>query len=549
MRIYPGQFTLAGKSTLPDGTCLHTQLFCQDEPLSWWPADTCVTVQGGAWRISVSLQERGAPYERPPEGDYTLVAYQEGRRIASDVFAIENGGPYVPPTAVPTATAQPSPTPTAVPSPTPVEIDGRDFDWSPDGRAVVVTGFAEPRRIWIAREPDFSALPLTDQAGHHPRWSPDGRYIAFIGPRQEDDVETVWMIHADGSNLRDLLPGDKAIRATSSVKSLERWLDGRTVIFADNCGTGCRRPAAVDIYTYQVEAYPEAGQRYHWRATGDAYVGVAGGGVPEISLWQRADRGDWQETPLPRPAEFYSWSPDGRAFLFSHWSWAQGQGPPYAVTGHVPTLALWDVAHGQARDLVAGGYQGAWSPDGERIAFFLLGDPVYDTGGQIARTDLVPGQPFALSLAVWDVLSAQMISVIPIQERFDPSACEEAGVGAGFEARQPVWSPDGRWLAYWETGYDQQAWYDDTGGDLWLVDRDGAWRQKLTEDRGVTRAMWSPDGARLAYIAQRQLYVVAIPSLDPHAVQPAQAVRPTVPAGCVVRNADSLPYFNVQDGY
>jgi Tol biopolymer transport system component len=449
--------------------------------------------------------------------------------------------------ATPTVAPTSSPTPTSLP--TRAVIDGRDFDWSPDGQAVIMTGLAEPRHIWIARAPDFAAQPLIDQAGHHPRWSPDGRYIAFVGPREKDGVETVWLIHADGLSLRNLLPGDKAVRATSSAKSIERWLDGHTVVFADNCGTGCRRPAALDIDTGEVEVYPIGGQRYHWRVEGDAYVSVAEGGVPEISLWQQADRGAWQETSLPHPAEFYSWAPDGRAFLFSHWPWAQGQGAPYAVTSHVPILALWDVAHGQARNLVAGGYQGAWSPDGERIAFFLLGDPVYDAGGHTAHTDLVPGQPFALSLAIWDVPLAKIVSIIPILDRFDPSAYEEVGVGAGFRARQPLWSPDGRWLAYWEAGYDQQAWYDDAGGDLWLVDRDGARRQRLTEDRGVTRALWSPDGVRLAYVAQQQLHVVTTPSLDAHAAQPEQVIRPIVPAGCIVRDADSLPYFNVRDGY
>jgi hypothetical protein len=129
VRIQPGWFTLVGESALPDGTCLQTQLYVEDEPLPWWPKETCVTVQDGMWQISVSLEESGAPYERPLEGGYTLVAWQKDRRIASAVFWIEYSGPPTPPptasVAQPTATAMPSRTPTTVPStptrePTPV---------------------------------------------------------------------------------------------------------------------------------------------------------------------------------------------------------------------------------------------------------------------------------------------------------------------------------------------------------------------------------------------------------------------------------------------
>jgi len=148
MRIYPGLFTLAVKSTLPDGTCLRTQLFVEDEPLDWWPTETCAEVQDGTWRISVSLQERGAPYERPPEGAYTLVAWQEERRIASAMFWLDYSGPPTPsPTLVvaPTATPLQTPAHTPTPLPTTTVMDGRDFDWSPDGQALVVSGTSEQR--------------------------------------------------------------------------------------------------------------------------------------------------------------------------------------------------------------------------------------------------------------------------------------------------------------------------------------------------------------------------------------------------------------------
>lgn len=51
----------SGISTLPDGTCLQTQLYVGDEPLSWWPTEKPVHVQDGKWEITVPLGKDGAP--------------------------------------------------------------------------------------------------------------------------------------------------------------------------------------------------------------------------------------------------------------------------------------------------------------------------------------------------------------------------------------------------------------------------------------------------------------------------------------------------------
>jgi len=395
----------------------------------------------------------------------------------------------------------------------------RDFDWSPDGQALVFASEKLDSRssdyhLWVARPPDFTPQRLTVQEGHQPRWSPDGKQIAFVSRRQTDDQqpETIWLIRADGSDLRDLLPGEKAIRTMSGAKFIGHWLDERTLIFAEPCGTGCRRLVELDTVTGATQDLIEGGARYRWAPSGDKYVAIAGGGIPQTSLWERTDSGMWRETPLPCPCEFYAWSPDGKAFLFSHWPWKPGQGPPYAVTSHVPTLYVWDVAQGQARPLFSGAYRGAWSPDGERIAFFLLGEPVYDGERRLLGTDLVPGEPFAPSLAIWDVPSERVMAAMTFQEQMDVAGHVEVGLQDWFAVRQPVWSPDGQYLVYWGEGYDRtDYWWLDAGGDIWIVDRDGKQQRRLTHGLEVVEVVWSPDSSKLAFATANQLYVIGRP--------------------------------------
>ena len=64
------------------------------------------------------------------------------------------------------------------------------------------------------------------------------------------------------------------------------------------------------------------------------------------------------------------------------------------------------------------------------------------------------------------------------------------------DARQPVWSPDGRWIAFFS--------FRDGGYDLWAISHDGSERKRLTwgpfDDR---EPVWSHDGTRLAFSSDR----------------------------------------------
>jgi dipeptidyl aminopeptidase/acylaminoacyl peptidase len=75
----------------------------------------------------------------------------------------------------------------------------------------------------------------------------------------------------------------------------------------------------------------------------------------------------------------------------------------------------------------------------------------------------------------------------------------------GWRDSEPVWSPDGRWVAFARAERDTRTDGAPKVGkpQLWLLPADGGEARRLTEHPlGVTGMVWSPDSTRLAYLAR-----------------------------------------------
>lgn len=385
------------------------------------------------------------------------------------------------------------------------------FSWAPDGTALVFLRAEDDGRVsqslWLAQAPSFIPTRLIEQPGGMASWSPTGEFVAFVARRQPDDYPvTIWLVCADGTNPRDLLPGERAIRSVSSLKFLGPWLDDRTLVFMDSCGTGCRTLVPIDVMTGEIRLLCGHGEKdplflgmdYHWSPSLDSFVVTEGGGIPRIRLVQLNDHNDCREQDLPTPGEFHTWSPDGKAFLFSHWQWEPGQGDSSPVIAQAPRLYIWDVPQGKVRWTgPAGGYEGTWSPDGKRLAFFLLGNPRYE-GERIIGSDLVPGMPFSLFLVILDIHTEGVVAFVPLGE--DLNDCY-SNTMQWFDQRKPVWSPDGEQLVYWGEG-----------DDLWIMRWDGANQQRLTEGLDIVKVLWSPEGSKLAIATYSQFWIIERPA-------------------------------------
>jgi len=96
IQVVSGRLIFTGRSTLPDGTYVQTQLFADGGPETWWPSDSGVPVQDGVWRIAVPLGEEEAPGELDPAVQYMLRAWAQDNPSIEAVFCFDLAGPLTP---------------------------------------------------------------------------------------------------------------------------------------------------------------------------------------------------------------------------------------------------------------------------------------------------------------------------------------------------------------------------------------------------------------------------------------------------------------------
>lgn len=133
---------------------------------------------------------------------------------------------------------------------TPANLHAYEFDWAPDSKGFAYIAADPPgeNNWWVAKlytqtlggQPKAVLAPETVSGPLHglqiavPRWSPDGKTIAFIGGLMSDQGSTggdVWIISSDGGQPRDLTAG----RPTSPA-----WLEwnGNDSLFVSELAGG-----------------------------------------------------------------------------------------------------------------------------------------------------------------------------------------------------------------------------------------------------------------------------------------------------------------------
>jgi dipeptidyl aminopeptidase/acylaminoacyl peptidase len=143
---------------------------------------------------------------------------------------------------------------------TPASLHAYEFDWSPDSKSLAYIAAIPPgENTWwtaklytqeIAGDTPHAILdPVTVSGSLHglqiavPRWSPDGKSIAFIGGLMSDQGSTggdVYLVSSTGGEPRDLTPG----RTSSPL-----WLtwDGNDGIFISELAGGNSRLVRMQI--------------------------------------------------------------------------------------------------------------------------------------------------------------------------------------------------------------------------------------------------------------------------------------------------------------
>jgi Tol biopolymer transport system component len=129
--------------------------------------------------------------------------------------------------------------------------DQPNFDyqprWSPDGRRLAYVSVRENRQVIFTMRPDGSELTQLTANGvqnSEPAWSPDGRRIAFRSERS--GTPDIYVMNADGSDQRALTSGIRAVYPAWSPDGSKimftATVENRANIFVTNAdGTGQRQ--------------------------------------------------------------------------------------------------------------------------------------------------------------------------------------------------------------------------------------------------------------------------------------------------------------------
>ena len=266
--------------------------------------------------------------------------------------------------------------------------DVTDPQVSPDGLWVAYVVTANDREadearsaIWMVSWDGSQRLALTSAAEGtgNPRWSPDGRYLAFVATPAGSDQGQIMLLDRRGGDARQLTS------VTGDIGDYAWAPDGKRLVFTlvqGEAGSG-PKPIVIDAL--------------HFKQDGDGYL--AQGRRRHLYLLDVESKHMEQLTRDPQFNEdLPTWSPDGRrlAFIRTH---EQGVDPD----GREDIAVMEPVAGAAARSIVHPYAPNAqklrWSPDGTSIAYLQGLEPKFNAYIQDHLT-LVPaagGAPRSLA--------------------------------------------------------------------------------------------------------------------------------------------------------
>jgi len=303
-----------------------------------------------------------------------------------------------------------------------------------------------------------------------PQLSPDGQLIAYVvgttDAKEDKSSSHIWLVGFDGSNNRQ-------ITFSQDSESSPRWSpDGKYLSFTSS-RPGKARGNQVWLLdrsggeAQQLTELKGRLQGYEWSPDSKRLALIIGDPDPESDPAPSPPPGATATPRVPKPIviDRYRFKQDVQGYLLS---------------GRHTYIYLFDIATKKLDRITSSKFDEgsvAWSPDGTRIAFFSnhADDPDRDPSAQLYVVDAKPG-------------STEKQLTLPT-------------VRAG--RSRPEWSPDGKWLAFFEG--DEKKFGAYSMDHLMLVASDGSnppTRFKATEDldRGVSTARFNQDGRSITFL-------------------------------------------------
>ena len=389
--------------------------------------------------------------------------------------------------------------------------------------------------IWTANEDGSAVLRITDNVARdvYPRFSPDGRTIAFSSNRYGN--YDVFVVPATGGTPKRLTyysGGDEVVGWTR---------DGQKILIRSSRGDGAF-PSVATLYELPINGGQEeplpvdwgatgdyspdgkqlvfnrhggSGSRKHYRGSSSADIWIADLGAKTYRqlladerynrlwpMWGADNQIYFVGDPLPNEKTLVAGTPAVRESRYNIYKIPVNGGQPVQVTKHTSGSLFFP----------------SISSDGKVI--------VYEENFGIWKLDLASGRSSEIKIEVATDEKENEFAVETVQNEVDAFDLSPSGQRAVISARgqiltiatnrgditrvmpdamasrsqTPKWSPDGKYLAYMS---------DKSGRDeIWISDPEGLNPKKITDlDNEKGALLWTPDSRYLLYTAaDRKLY-------------------------------------------
>lgn len=392
--------------------------------------------------------------------------------------------------------------------------------WSPDGKQIVfqsnpisdlgasARNALPPSTLWLIATGGGEPRQLTqlgNPAGGHgaPSFSPDSKRIAF--EVNDYNTSSIWTISVDGQDAKPILLAEPRFNSYQPVYTP----DGKSIFFVGSRGL------------LQVNLNPEAGEptlitgiagapsfirRVNFSADGKKMVYNVMRRFDNISsVSVQATSGEATSVPVALIVNgsyrnnFNAFSPDGKRVAFSSCNAGGGLCDIWLADADGSNQIQLTTA--ASRELMPD-----WMPDNKEVTYVSnrTGHHTYwamnletkreqmlfDFKGDANYVKLSPdGKKVAFNFTQDGVINLWTASLAGGNEQQQLTFDKEL---AGF----PVWSPDGKWLAF------QIKRGDET--NIYIIPSEGGSPEQLTFEKGQSWAYgWSPDGNKILFAGQR----------------------------------------------